>query len=147
MAFVKKNLIPGEKILFQASVSKFAYVWAMVNFALSFLPLGLARLATTELALTDKRVIGKTGRHTVALPYKDISVISVRQGLFGRLFDVGAVVISGKDGSSVKFKSIVWPLVFQQEANDAIEIAILGKKLSDFADEESNQSIDEVHTF
>ena len=51
------------------------------------------------------------------------------------MFDYGSVVITRKaTGKAVcTFKGILWPLVFQQEADEAIEVAVLGHKLSDFA--------------
>jgi uncharacterized membrane protein YdbT with pleckstrin-like domain len=100
------------------------------------LPFGLMRLAGTELALTNKRIIGKTGRTTIALPHAKIQHISVRQGILGHILGYGTVVITGKDGSEAKFKGIVWPLIFQQEVDEAIEMAVLGRKLSDYGMEE-----------
>ncbi len=129
-------LAPGEHILFKVQTSKVAYLNALMVFAVMMHPFGLMRLARTELALTDKRIIGATGaakRATIALPFKQIESVTVRTGLLGWLLDYGSVTITAKDGTRITFKGVLWPLVFQQEAEEQIELAVLGKKLSDYA--------------
>jgi hypothetical protein len=133
MSFITDTLEPGEQIIFKTSVSKVAHLNAMIAFAVMMSPMSMLRLARTELALTNKRIIGKSGKNTLKLPHAGIESVTVRRGLMGWVLDYGTVVVTTKDGTSVKFKGIVWPLVFQQEADEAIEVAILGRKLSDFA--------------
>jgi Bacterial PH domain len=133
MSFVSESLEPGECVTCKAEVSKIAHIGAMLSFAVLLSPMSMLRLARTELALTDRRVIGRSGKKTLKLAHADIEFISVRRGLLGWLLDYGTVVITAKNGASVQFKGIVWPLVFQQELDEAIEVATLGHKLSDFA--------------
>jgi len=79
------------------------------------------------------------GSKVTSIAHAKIEGVSVEQGLLGRFLDYGSVTIRSRDGSKVKFKGIVWPLIFQQEADEAVEIAVLGKKLSDFTAELPNQ--------
>ncbi len=139
MSYVIDMLQPGERILFKTQVSRIAYLNALVVLAVMMHPFSIMRLARTELALTDKRIIGATGiakRATVALPFRQIESVTVRSGLLGWVLDYGNVTITSKDGRRVTFKGILWPLVFQQEADEAIELAVLGRKLSDYAPSE-----------
>jgi Bacterial PH domain len=133
MSYVADTLRPDERITCKATVSKIAHISAMLSLAVLLSPMSMMRLARTELALTDKRVIGKSGSKTLNLAHTEIESITVRRGLLGWLLDYGTVVITAKDGACVKFTGIVWPLVFQQEVDEAIEVATLGYKLSDFA--------------
>jgi hypothetical protein len=136
MSYIKDMLQPDEKIVNQAATSRIAFITALFSFAALMHPLALMRLARTELAITDRRIIGATGatkRATLALPFKEIESVTVRRGLLGWMFDYGSVVITARDGRQVIFRCILWPLVFQQEADEAIEVAVLGRKLSDYA--------------
>jgi hypothetical protein len=140
MAYIKDSLEAGEKILFQPSVSKMAYLGAFLNFALSFLPFGVMRLAGTELALTDRRIIGRSGVTKIKMKHADIGYVGVRQSLAGMIFGYGNIIVESKDGARAVFKSITLPVVFQQEANEAIEVAVLGGKLADYGMEKDDLS-------
>jgi hypothetical protein len=136
MSYITDKLEPGEKIMNRAQMSKIAVITALCSFAALMHPFALLRLSRTELVLTDRRIIGKAGSAkstTIALPFKQIESVTVRRGLLGWMFDYGSVVVTAKDGTSVMFRGVVWPLVFQQEADEAIEVAVLGRKLSDYA--------------
>ena len=85
--------------------------------------------ATTELAITNKRVIAKTGliqRRTIEMFLEKIESIQVDQGVLGRLFNFGSVVISGTGVHSAPFKSISDPLALRKNfmmAADARRVA------------------------
>jgi len=90
-------------------------------------------LATTKLALTNKRVLGKTGllrQKTLAIAYTDVETAHVQRGLLGTLFDYGSVTIVTKDGSRVKFRGIAEPLDVQMQIEEEAEMVTLGRKLS-----------------
>ena len=58
---------------------------------------------TTEIAVTDKRIIFKRGfinRHTAEMNMDKVSSVDVDQSLWGRLFDFGSVHILGAGGAS-----------------------------------------------
>ena len=137
MSYIDNLLEPGETIRTRAHVHRISYIGALILLAALMTPGRLSGLASTELALTEKRVIGKTGlirRKKISLYYKDIEIARVSQGILGRLFDYGSLTISGKDGSRITFKGIAWPLDLQQQIEEAVEVAVLGHKLADSLD-------------
>jgi uncharacterized membrane protein YdbT with pleckstrin-like domain len=57
---------------------------------------------TTEIAVTDKRIIFKRGfinRHTAEMNMDKVSSVDVDQSILGRVFDFGSVHIHGTGGS------------------------------------------------
>ena len=76
----------------------------------------LIRRATTELAVTDRRVIFKTGvfqRHTVEMNLSKVETVGVNQSILGRLLDYGTVVVRGTGGSFEPIPFIGEPLTFR----------------------------------
>jgi uncharacterized membrane protein YdbT with pleckstrin-like domain len=72
--------------------------------------------ATTELAITDRRVIYKTGlirRHTFEMNLSKVESVGVNQSLFGRLFGFGEVEIKGTGASLTPIPRISDPLAFR----------------------------------
>ena len=71
---------------------------------------------TTEMAVTNKRIIHKTGlisRNTTELMIGKVESVQVSQGITGRLFGFGQVDVSGNGSNSAKFKGVVDPLAFR----------------------------------
>ncbi len=76
----------------------------------------LIRRATTELAITDRRVIYKTGifqRHTVEMNRSKVETVGVNQSILGRLLGYGTVVVRGTGGSFEPIPFIGDPLTFR----------------------------------
>ena len=96
-----------------------ALVIAAILFALLALAAALRafiRRATTELAVTDHRVIYKTGllsRHTIEMNRDKVESVDVDQSLFGRIFGYGTVVVRGTGGSLEPIRNIGDPLTFR----------------------------------
>jgi uncharacterized membrane protein YdbT with pleckstrin-like domain len=73
----------------------------------------------TEIAITDKRVIYKTGfisRATDEMPLTKIENIEVNQSILGRLLDYGNVDVHGTGAGSIgaeKLRGIAAPLEFR----------------------------------
>jgi len=92
---------------------------AAVIFALLALSTGLRafiRRATTELAVTDHRVIYKTGllaRHTTEMNRDKVESVDVDQTLLGRIFGYGTIVVRGTGGSLEPIRNIGDPLTFR----------------------------------
>ena len=83
--------------------------------AFIMLPPTLA-FASSELVVTDKRVLIKTGiiqRQTLELFVSKIESVGVDQGFVGRLLDYGTVTIRGTGGSAEPFDAIARPLEFR----------------------------------
>jgi uncharacterized membrane protein YdbT with pleckstrin-like domain len=93
-----------------------AGLWALW-FLFRFLKLLLEKF-TTERAVTDRRVIVKTGiiaRHSSELPLERIDEVYLRQSVLGRLFGYGTVLVSGMGGSEkIAFAGIDDPVEFHR---------------------------------
>jgi len=73
-------------------------------------------LHTSEYALTDRRVIAKIGwlrQVSVDILLQKVESVTVRQTLFGRLFNYGTVIICGTGGSKDPFFRVKHPLQFR----------------------------------
>ena len=96
-----------------------AFGIAAVIFALLALSAGLRafiRRATTELAVTDHRVIYKSGllsRHTIEMNRDKVESVDVDQSLLGRILGYGTVVVRGTGGSLEPIRNIGDPLSFR----------------------------------
>ena len=79
---------------------------------------------TTELAITDKRIIAKRGilHHTsMELRLDKIESIQVDQPLLGRLLNYGAVTLAGTGGDKTPIESIRDPVEFQKQFTLALD--------------------------
>jgi len=74
------------------------------------------RRATTELAVTDQRVILKRGviaRHTIEMNRSKVESVDVDQSVLGRILSYGTVLVRGTGGSLEPMQSISDPLRFR----------------------------------
>ena len=72
---------------------------------------------TTELAITNKRVIAKFGlirRNTVEMNISKVESIQVDQGILGRIFNFGSVLVSGAGDPKAPIPGISHPLKFRK---------------------------------
>lgn len=75
-----------------------------------------ARRHSTELAVTDHRIIYKSGlfsRHTIEMNRSKIESVDVDQSFFGRIFGYGTVLIRGTGGSLEPLSNIQDPLALR----------------------------------
>jgi uncharacterized membrane protein YdbT with pleckstrin-like domain len=76
----------------------------------------LIRRATTELAVTDRRVIYKSGvlaRHTLEMNRSKVESVDVDQSILGRIFGFGTIIVRGTGGSLEPIRMISDPLTFR----------------------------------
>jgi uncharacterized membrane protein YdbT with pleckstrin-like domain len=76
----------------------------------------LVRRRTTEFAITDHRVIFKTGlmsRHTLEMNRTKIDSVDVDQTILGRILGYGTIIVRGSGGSLEPIRDIARPLVFR----------------------------------
>lgn len=69
--------------------------------------------ATTELAVTDHRVIFKRGivsRYTIEMARSKVESVDVEQSIGGRIFNYGTILVRGTGGSLEPFRDIEDPL-------------------------------------
>jgi uncharacterized membrane protein YdbT with pleckstrin-like domain len=96
-------------------------------FLLYTLLLGLQALIimfTTEFAITNRRVIAKTGfihRHTLEMLLSKIESVAVHQNILGRVLNFGTVTITGTGGTKESFRAIIEPLTVRRKIHEIIE--------------------------
>jgi membrane protein YdbS with pleckstrin-like domain len=76
----------------------------------------LIRRAATELAVTDQRVIYKTGllaRHTLEMNRGRVESVTVDQTFLGRIFGYGTVTVRGVGSAFEPIRNISDPLTFR----------------------------------
>ncbi len=76
----------------------------------------LIRRSTTELAVTDRRVIYKTGifqRHSMEMNRSKVETVGVNQSILGRILGYGTVSVRGTGGSFEPIPFIGDPLTFR----------------------------------
>ena len=72
---------------------------------------------TTELAVTDRRVVAKTGviaRDTNELNLEKIEGVDVRQSVLGRLLDYGTISVRGTGGAIAPIPRVGNPIAFRK---------------------------------
>jgi uncharacterized membrane protein YdbT with pleckstrin-like domain len=71
------------------------------------------RRATTELAVTDHRVIykrGIVGRYTIEMARSKVESVDVVQSFPGRVFNYGTILVRGTGGTLEPFRNVQDPL-------------------------------------
>jgi uncharacterized membrane protein YdbT with pleckstrin-like domain len=156
-SYVEAVLAPGERIIHRAAVSHWnyalSYVVGVVCFAAAIGALYLQsdarrwiaaamallgvlvilvaaiRRATTELVLTDRRIIAKRGfiaRDTVEMNLGKVESLHVSQGLLGRLLDYGDVTVVGTGSSLEPLRGIARPLELRRKLGEVGGVAQRG---------------------
>ena len=79
--------------------------------------------ASSEFAITNKRVLIKTGwirRYSLETLLNKVESIRVDQSVLGRMLDYGTIIISGTGGSKEPFHKIAAPMMFRRRVQDQI---------------------------
>jgi len=146
MKFLTTYLQPGEEIMYRARIHIFLFLQPAILLAIGFmcyfdemkithylgitlLFLGLVSLVQRVLvkvgsvyAVTNKRVIIKTGvisRRTVELVLAKCEGIQVVQGIAGRIFGYGSIVVT-TGGTTNCYYYVANPFRFKKEINQRI---------------------------
>lgn len=142
MSYVEKTAQPGEATVFEGRLSWVVWFrpglcagvfllaalgWLVIGHggagALFALIGGLIVLAnwmsvrSTELAVTDRRVIAKRGvltRSAIDLRLARVESVMVEQSLFGKLFGFGTIVVRGTGGDGAPINTVAQPLDFKR---------------------------------
>lgn len=110
----KNSSVPGAVYLL-------ALVFFLAGAALFFT--GFLKRIATEMAVTTKRVIVKTGiidRRTVEILLSRIESVAVEEPAWGRLFGYGTVIVRGIGGTPEVFQNIQHPLQFREQVQTQI---------------------------
>ena len=130
MSYIDDTLIAGERIVHRARVSWWSQaglivlgvVLLVVAIGLFFLLAAWIRVRSTEIAITNMRIIAKFGfikRDTVEINLDRVEALKVEQGFLGRMLNYGAVFISGAGTSVAPIRNIADPLVFRRKFMEA----------------------------
>ena len=118
--------IGSQHNAFSALLAGFMFLF-MVAFFISAVILGLQAvlaIATTEFAVTNRRVIAKTGlvrRHTLEMLLTKIESVAVNQTMLGRIFNIGTVTVTGTGGTKESFRAIGDPFAVRKKISQIIE--------------------------
>jgi uncharacterized membrane protein YdbT with pleckstrin-like domain len=130
MSYIEDSLVAGETLVHKARVSWWSQfpllllgvVTLVIVVGIVFIAMAWIRVRSTELAITNRRVIAKTGfvkRHTVEINLDKVEALKVEQGLWGRFLNFGTVFISGAGTSVAPIQDIADPLVFRRKFMEA----------------------------
>jgi uncharacterized membrane protein YdbT with pleckstrin-like domain len=84
----------------------------------------MIRRASTELAVTTRRVIAKFGfisRSTVELNLAKIESVRVEQTVTGRIFNYGSIIVTGTGSTMDPIPFIADPIRFRQAIQSATD--------------------------
>jgi len=132
-SYVDSVLGPGEQVLHKGHISAWSQFWwwlagivLLPAFGVGLIFLGVAwiRMRTTELAVTNRRVIVKFGlirRDTIEIQVARIESVQVHQSVGGRLLGYGDVVFSGAGTPQVSIPQAADPIGFRKAVVSAQE--------------------------
>ena len=121
-SYVEEALVKDEKVVHIGHISLWS-LWHLIAVGILLLPafgLGLifliiayVRYKSVELAVTTKRIIVKHGfvrRQTIEINLNKVESIQVEQGLLGRIFNFGTLIVSGTGTSHAPLIGIAEPM-------------------------------------
>ncbi|HWG04941.1 MAG TPA: PH domain-containing protein [Beijerinckiaceae bacterium] len=146
MSYVNSVLQPGEHLQARSTLHWLIYDRAIVTFLIAigcfiasrfvdpygeyllwiaglfaaitilfFIPAWLRRLST-EIAVTDRRIIYKRGliqRHTIEINMDKVESVDVDQSILGRLFDYGTITVRGTGEGIEPLRNISTPIALR----------------------------------
>ncbi len=146
MSYVNEVLQPGETVKFRTNVHWSVYLKAMTAlviglallawywqdgtgnmvlllaaaaFGVSAVILAVPPFLTrwgTEIAITDRRIIYKTGliqRHTVEISMDKVESVDVDQSVLGRVFGYGTVTVRGTGEAAEPLRNVAAPIALR----------------------------------
>jgi uncharacterized membrane protein YdbT with pleckstrin-like domain len=150
MSYLDEHLLDGEQIVYRArlhwTIFTVSIIVVLLGVALSivlgiyepeywYLGLILAGVGlllaigpainytSTEYAVTNKRVLSKTGfiqRESDETLLSKVEAVSVDQGILGRMLGFGTVTITGSGGTEDSFSRIAQPLEFRRQVQGQV---------------------------
>lgn len=147
MSYLKKTLLPDEYLSFSTRkhwvIFAFPIFWLIVGcilmrqkdllVLLGYLALFIAiyywlvavtTYLTSEFAVTNKRVLIKTGfiyRKTWETLLSKVATLEVKQNILGRLLGYGTLIIQNTGGGKDHFAVISEPLLFRRKVQEQAE--------------------------
>ncbi len=136
-SYIEESLTKGEKVIYDGKIS----LWSLVPYIffglitlmipnlygmglILFWALAIIRYTTTELTVTNKRIVAKSGfisRQTMELNLSRAESIQVKQDVLGRIFNYGSLIISGAGNPQAPIAGISNPMAFRRMVLEAQE--------------------------
>ena len=144
MGYIENKLVSAEKVIYRTKLHWGIFLWsaiflvvAIIGFAGGSEPTGwlfilltvltgissFINYSTSEFGVTNKRVLVKVGwirRHSLETLLAKVEGIGVDQGILGRIFGYGTIVITGPGGTKEPFHKIDEPLEFHRRVQEQI---------------------------
>jgi len=82
------------------------------------------RRSSSEFAVTNRRVVVKVGflrRHSTEILLRQVEGITVDQGVLGRIFGYGTIVVEGTGSDRTPYSGIAAPMKFRLAVQEEIE--------------------------
>jgi uncharacterized membrane protein YdbT with pleckstrin-like domain len=124
--YVESVISSGENVAYEAKIS----LWSMLPMfviGLLLMPLlgigllfwlaAFIRYKSTELVITNKKIIAKFGfirRDTIEMLLTKVESIQVRQSLLGRIMNYGSIIVSGAGNPQTPVLGISDPIQFRR---------------------------------
>jgi uncharacterized membrane protein YdbT with pleckstrin-like domain len=102
---------------------------ALGVFGIVVILVGMVRRNATEMAVTTRRVVIKTGlasRKTIEMMLNKVESIEVSEPTWGRILGYGSIVVIGTGGTPEPFHKMAHPLQFRSQVQQQIEKLKLG---------------------
>jgi len=131
VSYIDDSLVARETVLHAARVSWWwqfgllllgIVLLPVVGLGLVFLVAAWIKVKSTEIAITNRRVIAKFGfirRHTVEINLEKVESLRVEQGLMGRFLNFGTIFVGGTGSTIEPIRDIADPLVFRRKFMEA----------------------------
>lgn len=124
-SYVEDALVPGETVVRLGRLSLWSF-WHLILFGILLAPVGIGlvllviawvRWRSTEVGVTTRRVIVKTGfisRKTVEVNLAKVESLQVEQGVIARMLDYGTLVIAGTGTTHEPIRGVAEPMAFRK---------------------------------
>lgn len=155
MSYVDTHLLPQERVVYRTRITAWIYAQSFLYliaalvvsvfynenninerkgiiviillalFIISLIGFYIKR-ATSEFAVTDKRIIIKTGfirRKSIEIFLRQVEGLYVDQGILGRILRYGTLSIIGTGGTKEPFPYIDDPMGFRYAAQNQVALA------------------------
>jgi uncharacterized membrane protein YdbT with pleckstrin-like domain len=129
-SYIEQVLGRDEKIIATAKITGWIYFGPVLVTVFTFgllcpvLLIPYIQRATTDLGVTNKRVIAKSGlisRRTVEQRIQKIESIRINQGILGRMLDYGTIMVHGTGGATTPIRNVANPFAFKRAVESVID--------------------------
>lgn len=129
-SYIDSTLGRDERVLHTGNIS----LWSLAPLILvgvltlpivvGLVVLGLVyvRFKSTEIAVTNRRIVIKLGfisRRTLEINVGKVESVQIEQGILGRLFGSGTLIIAGTGATHEPLRGIADPIGFRRACMDA----------------------------